>query len=61
MFYLKFLRRNEEEMTYFCYFFLLLNELQCCYEGQSNPNEKGKGESGRNCNDIKEKESPTGE
>lgn len=42
-------------------FFLLLNELQCCYEGQSNPNEKGKGESGRNCNDIKEKESPTGE
>uniref|UniRef100_K1Q446 Uncharacterized protein n=1 Tax=Magallana gigas TaxID=29159 RepID=K1Q446_MAGGI len=30
-------------------------------EGQSNPNEKGKGESGRNCNDIKEKESPTDE
>eukprot|EP00105_Crassostrea_gigas_P037267 XP_019921415.1 PREDICTED: uncharacterized protein LOC105325036 isoform X9 [Crassostrea gigas] len=30
-------------------------------EGQSNPNEKGKGESGRNCNDIKEKESPTGQ
>lgn len=29
--------------------------------GQSNPNEKGKGESGRNCNDIKEKESPTDE
>eukprot|EP00105_Crassostrea_gigas_P037264 XP_019921412.1 PREDICTED: uncharacterized protein LOC105325036 isoform X5 [Crassostrea gigas] len=29
--------------------------------GQSNPNEKGKGESGRNCNDIKEKESPTGQ
>lgn len=47
-------------MTNFCYF-LILDELQCCYEGQSNANEKGKDESGRNCNDIKERELPTGE
>lgn len=40
---------------------LLLDEFQYCYEGQSNAYEKGKGESGRNCNDIKERELPTGE
>nr|XP_034315208.1 uncharacterized protein LOC105325036 isoform X2 [Crassostrea gigas] len=37
------------------------DEFQYCYEGQSNANEKGKGESGRNCNDIKERELPTDE